>query len=262
MAHRSSRDPIEALTRRQTLLAGAAGGAALLLPRLVQAASTPYDFACDKSNGFLPDPNTHARVGYVTALAGLGSTTPVTLAQDLQISYVWTGAAPKYAPAAAAQSGAGGLRTMKVVGVLEKLSWTGGVGDPLSLDFWVSQQNAVQLKAAQQSTLMTTRVDQLGFWVASYDQETKVSYESAYPGSTPTVTGVLSPQNNPLLNVNLLGSAVKNGVDVLAYKISMQVAPAANKQYNIQLATSSAGPTSKPWGLVVGSFATPATTPR
>ena len=255
MTHRSSRADISALTRRQTLLAGAAGGAALLLPRLGRAATTTYDFECDKSNGFSPDPNLHRAVGYVTSLAGFGLTKSLTFAQDLQISYAWTGTAPKYAPAAAAQAGAGGMRTMKVVGVLEKLAWNGGVGDPLSLDFWVSQQNAMQLKASQQSTLTTTKVDQLGFWVANYDQETKVWYDGAYPVSAATVSGILSPRDNPLLSVNLAGSPVKSGVDVMAYKVSMQVAPGPNTQYTMQFATSSSRAANKPWGLVVGSFA-------
>lgn len=254
MTHRFSRDDISALTRRQTLLAGAVGGAALLLPRLGWAGSPSYDFECDKGNGFLPDPNVRKRVGYVTALAGFGAARPLTLAQDLQISYAWTGAAPKYAPAASGQTAAGGLRTMKVVGVLEKLAWNGGTGDPLSLDFWVSQENAVQIKAAQQNTLASTKVDQLGFWIANYDQETKSWYENAYPGSATTVTGVVTPKENPLLTVDLAGSPVKAGVNVTVYKISMQLSPLANTQSTMQIATSAAKPVSQPWGLVVGSM--------
>jgi hypothetical protein len=259
MPHRFSRDHTSALTRRQTLLAGAAGGAALLVPRLGRAALTAYVLECNKSNGFLPDPNQHYRVGFVTALAGFNGARPLTFAQDLQIAYAWTGGAPRYAAAASAQANAVGMRTMKVVGVLEKLAWSGGVGDPLTLDFWVSQANAVQLKSAQQATITSTKVDQLGFWIANYDQESKVWYENAYPASAATVSGVVSPLANPLLNVDLIGSAVKDGIDVMAYKISMQVSPAANTKHTLQLATSSSSQSIKPWGLPVGSPATGAT---
>jgi hypothetical protein len=86
-------------------------------------ATVPFEFDCNKSAGFVMDPNEHARVGWVTALDGFGLPAG-GLAKDLQVSnpMTVTGGKPEI---------------MSVIGVLEKFTWAGGVGDPLKLDFYV-----------------------------------------------------------------------------------------------------------------------------
>jgi hypothetical protein len=116
-------------------------------------ATVPFGFECDKDYGFMPDPNAHPRVGYVTAFAGLGL--PQALSADLTVTSPLTGA-----------------RT-PVFGVIETLEWAGGAADPLKIDMYVSQENATQLKALQQSTLTTTKVSALDYIVLDYDPETK-----------------------------------------------------------------------------------------
>jgi hypothetical protein len=92
-------------------------------------ATVPFDFACDMSYCFVPDPNEHERVGYVTALAGLGMAE--ALRADLTVTSPLTRVATP------------------VVGVIARFDWAGGVGDPLKIDMYVSQENAVQVKALQ-----------------------------------------------------------------------------------------------------------------
>jgi hypothetical protein len=144
--------------------------------------------------------------------------------------------------------------TVKVVGVLEKFTWAGGVGDPLEFDFWVSQENAFQIKALQQTTLKSTIIDPVGWWIADYDQETKQWYEKSYPLGSGHLTGTVANKENPELNVDLKGEPVKDGIEVMVYKVSMKVVPGANKEYAIHMANSSTKPVSKQWGLIIGTL--------
>ena len=115
-------------------------------------ATVPVVFECSVSSGFLMDPDEHQRIGWVTKLDGFGLPTG-GLRADLQVSD----------PLAA---GNGGPLAVPVAGVIEKFSWAGGTGDPLQLDFYVSQENAFQVKALQQATLKSTAVKVLDFLIA------------------------------------------------------------------------------------------------
>jgi len=221
-------------------------------------ASVPYEFECDKNSGFLPDPNEHKRVGYVTQLNGFGQSSPIVFAQDLQVYTAWNSTASINAqlasgiPSGMSQNSLG---KMSVVGVMEKFAWNGGAGDFIAIDFWVSQENAIQLKAAQQATLTTSRVDALGWWIINFDQEKKVWYEQAYPAGAKYISGIVGPQDNPELNVDLTGAPAKDGIDVMVYKVSLQCAPGANQQFSLNFANSATTPNTKSWGLVVGTYA-------
>jgi hypothetical protein len=244
-------------TRRQILMAGAAAGAAMLLPRVAGAASVPYEFECDRNAGFLPDPNEHKRVGYITDLSGFGMTGG--LVGDLTVFTPWAGsAAPAYPGVSFGTSGPN--KTAKVVGVIEKFSWNGGVGDAIKVDIWMSQENAIKIKSAQQSTLASSsKVNSLGWWIINYDQETKVWYEQSFPLNPAKITGQLKAG---AVNVDLAGAPVKNGLGVLVYKVSLQVSPGANQQYALRFANAPAKPVVKNWGLVVGTLANQALAPQ
>lgn len=216
-------------------------------------ATVPYEFECDKSSGFVMDPNEHKCVGYITALRGLGMNKP--LAQDLRVSLPYNNPAPTYKPLVSGTSFDPVHHTVQVVGVLEKFTWAGGVGDPIEIDFWTSQENAFQIKALQQTTLKDTRIESFGFWIADYDQESRQWYEKAYPLGSGQLTGVVSNRENPELNVDLRGAPAKDGIDVMVYRISLKLAPGANQQYALSFANSSSQHVAKPWGLVVGSLA-------
>lgn len=211
-------------------------------------ATTPFVYACDKEAGFVLDPDEQQRVGYLTALT-IGTT---QLAKDLQVqvpaikSLGFTGLGPlKPPPLNQTNSTAG------VVGVLDKFSWEGGIGNPLSLEFWVSQQNATHLKAAQQAALETTIVNSLSWWIINYDQETKQWYEQSFPAAPAAISGIIAGKDNPELNVDLTGAPAKDGIDVVVYKVALTVSPPANHQYTLQFASAPQKNVAKAWGLVV-----------
>jgi hypothetical protein len=197
--------------------------------------TVPFSFECNVASGFVMDPNAHPRVGYVTSFDGLGLPAG-GLKADLTVTRPVAG------------------DTVTVAGVLAKFSWAGGVGDVIQLDFYVSLENAAQLKALQQTTLKTAAVKQFGWWIADYDQETRTWFEQAYPQSPPA--GIIVGKNNPALNVGLNPVKVKDGIDVSVYEVNIQVTPPANQQYALHFADSPTQKVVKSWGLVVGTAAT------
>jgi hypothetical protein len=218
-------------------------------------ASVPYEFECDKNGGFLPDPNEHKRVGYVTALSGFSTSGSIVFDPDLQVFSPWNGAALGYKGPIALEKAINNLYKTNVVGVIEKFSWNGGVGDFIQCDMWVSQENAVKLKTAQQSTLTTTRVDSFSWWIINFDQEKKIWYEQSYPLEPAIITGIVGPQDNPELNVDLTGAPAKDGIDVMVYKVSIQIACGANQQFFLMFANTAGNNSTKAWGLQVGTWA-------
>jgi hypothetical protein len=200
-------------------------------------ATVPVDFACNVSSGFLMDPNQHQRIGWVTKLDGFGLPT-AGLKADLQVSD----------PLAA---GNGKPIVVPVVGVLEKFSWAGGAADPLQLDFYVSQQNATQIKALQQLALKNTTVKVLDFLVADYDQEAKAWFTELIP--VQPLGGIIAGKGNPQLNVDLTGTPAKDGIDVMVYKVSIAVSPSAAQVYSLKLSNSSTKTVVKSWGVAAGA---------
>ena len=118
------------------------GGLLFIALGVLTPATVPFSYDCSKESGFVMDPNEHKRVGYVTDLTGLGLTAALT--KDLTVNLPFK---PTYPQLGAKQGVNGGPSTVKVVGVIENLTWTGGVGDPIALQFYVSQKNATRLKA-------------------------------------------------------------------------------------------------------------------
>jgi hypothetical protein len=231
----------------------------LLSPALTLGASVPYNLESNLNSGISPDPNEHKSVGYITAFVMANPKSNVTFSQDLKVYTPYQGPPLNYGGMVASMPGspapgskAAPMGTAQVVGIIEKFQWAGGVGDPIQIEFYVSQENAVKLKALQQQTLTSTKVSQLGWWIADYDQETKKWYEKAYPQSSRVITGIIAPPQNPQLDVNLAPVMAKN---VPMYKVTMKVAPTPNMPYTLFFANSSTKPASKPWGLKVGNLA-------
>ena len=195
-------------------------------------ATVPFEFACDMAYGFMPVPNEFQRVGYVTALAGLG------LAQALDSDLTVT-------------NPLSGVRTT-VVGVLGQFEWAGGVADPLEIEMYVSQENAAQLKVLQQYPLKTTKVSALNYLIIDYDPEAKHWFTQAAPYQPP-LSGIVAGNASPELNVDLTPVVVQEGIDVNVYQVSVQIAPGANQAYVLTFANSSSTSETKAWGLVTGS---------
>jgi hypothetical protein len=199
-------------------------------------ATVPVDFACNVSSGFLMDPNQHQRIGWVAKLDGFGL--PVGgLKADLQVSD----------PRAAAPGKP--MVTEAVAGVLETFSWAGGAADPLQFDFYVSQQNAAQLKALQQTVLKNTAVKVLDFIVIDYDPQAKAWFTELAPAQP--LTGAIAGQGNPQLNVDLTGTPAKDGIDIVVYKVSIAVSPQGTQVYSLKVSSSSTKTAVKSWGVVV-----------
>jgi len=221
-------------------------------------ATISFDFECDKSEAFVNNPNDHKTYGYVTAFYGVGLA--AAFPPDLQVSVPFNNnTAPQHLGGYTPPSATAPMASAKVVGVIEKFSWAGGVGDPICIDFFVSQENAVQIKTAQQSVLKTTTVKQLGWWIGAYDQEKKCWYEAAYPIST-TIVGLITGMPELNLDADLTPVPVKDGIDVNVYKIAIKVAPAADNVYPLQFQNSAYKPLVKNWGLIVGTLAAQAVT--
>jgi hypothetical protein len=199
-------------------------------------AAVAYEFDCNTSAGFVMDPNQHVRVGWVTALDGFGLPAG-GLKADLQVYNPMTVQGGK--PVA-----------MSVIGVLEKFTWAGGVGDPLVLDFYVSQENASQLKMLQQTVLKNLAVKAVNLNIIDYDQEVKTWFTAFTSGQ---LSGIITGKANPQLNVDLNPVVPKDGIDVNVYKVSISISPAANLSYPLKFATSSTKTVVKSWGLVVGT---------
>jgi hypothetical protein len=200
-------------------------------------AAVAVGLECSVSSGFVMDPNEHQRIGWVTKLDGFGLPTG-GLKADLQVSD----------PMAA---GNGKPMVVPVVGVLEKFSWAGGTADPLRLDFYVSQENAAQIKALQQTALKNTVVKVMDFIVIDYDLEAKAWFTELIPAQP--LSGAIAGQGNPQLNVDLTPVPVKDGIDVYVYKVTIAVSPQAHQVYTLKLSNSSTKTAVKSWGVVSGA---------
>jgi len=215
-------------------------------------ATVAFEYQCQMDAGFLLDPNEHKRFGYVTSLNGFGL--PETLPKDLQVHLPFhTGAAPNYdALTFAASSATAPMKSAKVVGVLGQFSWAGGAGDPIKLEFYVSQENAMQIMSLQQTVLKTTNIKSLAWWIADYDQETKQWFNQAHPVSVKGVTGHINGKDEPELVVDLTPVVVRSGVDVYLYKVTIAVVPAGSFKYRLHFASSHQKKVIRSWGVLIG----------
>ncbi len=209
----------------------------------VWAASIPFSFECSKEGGFLPDPNKHKQLGYITDFDAGGA----TLKRDLQVSLPLK---PAYRQFNAFQA-VNGRTVTSVIGIVEKFSWPGGVGDPIAIEFYVSKENAMLIKAVTSSALTTTRVDSIAWWICNYDQETKAWYEAAYPSHPTDLKGIIQGGSaNPMLNVDMTPVSLEglNGV-ANVYKVTLGVLPPPHEAFTLLFANSSAKSMTKNWGL-------------
>lgn len=216
-------------------------------------ANVPFEYRCEVEAGFLMDPNEHKRFGYVTSLNGFGL--PATLPKDLQVHLPFnTGDLPNYrALTLVGPSATEPIKSAQVVGVLESFRWGGGVGDPIRVELYVSQENAMQIMALQQRSLKTTVIKSLAWWIADYDQEVKQWFDQAHPISVGGgITGILNGKDDAELEVSLAPVVVKNGVDVNVYKVALGVVPAGSFKYKLHFASSHQKKVIRSWGVLIG----------
>lgn len=236
------------LTRRETLLAGAAAATGLLLPRTALAAG--YHYTCDWRAGFVMDPAKKQRVGYLTTLKVFGAAD--TLEPDIEVFSPFN-ATPKYEDLHLD----GGSHKAKVAAVLEDFSWGGGVGDPLVVSGYVSADNAHKLKAKLHSVPSNALVQQLGYWVGNFDEEAKAWFEEAHPHQPTLVKGQVNAPGGKDLRIHVADEPTKVGrnIDLDVYNLHIEVIPAMNSTFALHFATSSRTPFVRNWGLKVSSRA-------
>ncbi len=206
------------------------------------------------------DPSNKQRCGYLTAFNGLDlGTEPTKDSDDYKVSVFtpYNADATEYTQAAPVQND-DGLRVIDCIGIIDHFSWGGGAGDPICIGAYVSTEFASQLKAKQKTTLTTTAIKKLGWWVVNYDVENKAWFEEAFPKTADGfVNGQLNAQGGKsvALQVAEEPTTIASSIDVQVFQIYFEVVPGANATHALRFAQGKTKPFVKGWGLQVGSLA-------
>ena len=207
----------------------------------------PYSFTCDWQAGFVMNPLSQHRVGYLTDFNGLGLSAP--LAKDLNVYCPHNNAvAPTYAPLGAIVNG-----NVNVIAALANYSWKGGVGDPHIFSCYMSSQNANLLRTVRQVTPMTTSIPTFGWWVTNFDLGAHVWFEEVYPKAPARPSGQLNTPGPGDIRLTIANAPVQvsPNINVSVYNVYIEILPPAGHTATISLATSSTKVVVLPWGSVV-----------
>lgn len=215
----------------------------------------PFMFDCDWKSALVMDPSKKQRTGYLLTLDGLGL--DATLPQDIQVFSPFNAAAADYTASDLVIDTSITPSKITCVGVIEHLSWDGGVGDPISISAYISSENAQQIKAKLQTTLKTTAIKHLSWWIVNFDEENKAWFEEAYPKDPTHVTGQLNAPGKTDVRLHVSDNATKvaQNIDVNVYQLSLEIVPAANSTYVLGFGISQQKKHVKAWGLKVGTQA-------
>ena len=162
--------------------------------------------------------------------------------------------APEYTQAATKQNN-DGLRTVDCIGILDHFSWGGGAGDPICISAYVSTEFANQLKAKQKTTLKTTAIKKLGWWIVNYDVENKAWFEEAFPKTSDGfVAGQLNAQGGKAVALQVAEepTAIAANIDVQLFQLYFEIVPSGNATYALRFAQGKTKPFVKGWGLQIG----------
>jgi hypothetical protein len=197
------------------------------------------------------DPTKKQRVGYLVYFQGLDMGD--FLNQDVQVFTPYSNATANYGEVTLDKDS--GKAT--VVGVIESFSFGGGVGDPICISAYISAENAMNISAKLKTTLVTTTVKKLGWWICNFDEENKVWFEEAFPKDPTTLIGQLNAPGGKDIRLQVAAEATKiaPNVDVNVYNIYFEVVPAANSTYALHFASSAKTNFIRNWGLKVGTMA-------
>lgn len=196
------------------------------------------------------DPTRNSRVGYLVHFQGLNM--GEFLKQDVEVFTPYSNSEANYKEVSFNKE----VGKVTVVGVIEHLSWSGGVGDPFVCSAYISKENAAILEGKMRGTLDTNTIKKFGFWICNFDAENKIWFEEAYPKDPPTMTGQLNKSGAEVrLYVAKESTRIMPNLDVEVVNVSFEIIPAANSTFNLTFATSSKTPQVKHWGLKVGTNA-------
>lgn len=214
-----------------------------------------HNYSCGWRDGFVMDPSKKQRVGYLVWFQGLGMDSEGFLKQDLEVFTPYSASDANYAEVGSLWDKA--IGKIKATGVIESLTYDGGVGDPIGISAYVSAENGEALKAKMKGTLATTAIKKLAWWIVNFDEENKVWFEESHPLTPAVMTGQLNAPGGKDIRLTVADEATKvhKNVDVNVYNIYFEVVPAANAVYTMHFATSSKTKFVRNWGLKVGTMA-------
>jgi hypothetical protein len=213
-----------------------------------------YSFPCDWKAGFVMDPVKKQRVGYLTDFTGLGAK---ALAKDISVFTPYNNAAALVYTKLGTISD---THQVTVTGIIENISWGGGVGDPISISFYASPENALTLRTLKQMTLKTTTINAIGFETLNYDEKTsKTWFEEFYPMAPPLPTGQLNAVSKTDIRLHIADEQVRvaQNIDVWVYNVYLEMVPAADQTATFNLTSEPAKSVVLPWGLKVGAVNLP-----
>jgi len=229
---------------------------------------------CDRNAAFNMDPKkAEARIGYVLAMEGFGVQSPKNsgLARDLRLATPYNSSTnPNFkgvlnlpvppalypvgiAPDPASVQHAFRQPMISVVGVISKFVWKGGVCDPVIVEFYCSQENALLMRQRQNISLPHTKITRMVWWIVNFDQETKRWYEQCYPAKADGILGHITGRNKPMLDVRLVPEKVSDQSDLNVYYCKIGLVPQGVDVFKIVVAASSkSNNVVKQWGVQIG----------
>jgi hypothetical protein len=215
-----------------------------------------YNFPCNWQSAF--SPISRDRVGYLTDFGGLGLNSP--LARDLTVLCP-SGLSPKYDRLTQnvrnAQPSMNGIQnsSVSVTGILESVSWEGGVSRAIKFSCYMSEQNATLLKSLQMMTLTTTSIAAIGWWITIFDKVSRRWFEENYPANPTTLSAQLAADyEGPDAPLTISGKSVQpDGIDLDLFNVKLRLVPSGNSAAMIMVASSASSRIMKNWGLTVGT---------
>ena len=140
--------------------------------------------------------------------------------------------------------------TIAVVGVLETLTWAGGAGDLLHFSFYVSKDNAAQLKSLMAANLKSRSIEEFGWYIARYDDHYKTWFGENYPDSPPKPAGQLYVTGPDIsLNVGDKGVQIAEHSDVQVFPVSLDIAPPVDQLVKLLVSAAYQLHVVRNWGI-------------
>jgi hypothetical protein len=206
------------------------------------------ELECNWEAGFVMNPNETPRIGYLLNFEGLNM--PGFLKPDLEVFTPYENPSIDYPNIRSVKNGS----KIRPIGIIDKFSFAGGVGDPICISAYISAENAQALASKQKSTLDTTIVKKLSWWICNFDQENKAWFEEAHPKSPSTVRGQLNAPGGSKVRLQIDANPTKisSSLDLNVYKLYFEVIPSADGVFLFHFATTSKTKYIKGWGLKIG----------
>jgi len=232
-------------------------------PRTDIVFDNDIDLDCDKAAGFSVDPKKmEKRVGYVLSLDGFGVNGGAGLKNDLYLNTPYHAAWPMKPHFKAAHDSITTEANSKqkgnpawmitVAGVIKQFTWKGGVCDPVIIEFYCSQQNALLMKQRQNISLPHTKITTMVWWIVDYDQETKRWFEQCYPLANEGIKGHITGRYQPMLDVHMVAERIADNVDMNVYYTKIGLVPGGTGTFGIMFAASPDKKVVKTWGVQLG----------